>query len=243
MIKHGVLMKTLEDGTEVPAGHELMNKDTLRIALVEADDTGRFPASFDAGGIDVAIEEKLIPLKQHFNIGPTQFPATIRDIVTRAITDQWFEGEIEFVSLSENPDLQIAAFNSAMLSGLGTHPPADETMLPDELAAHDNITIPRIPTMLLSIDTDNLPWSRQPQETVLYETVSHEFGHNLGVFHPFSAVERVIDTKTGDCTLREVVELQNPDNPGIMSYGPEQETWYDVGTRDFVKTGQPPPKP
>jgi hypothetical protein len=85
------------------------------------------------------------------------------------------------------------------------------------------------------------------------DTIRHEFGHVLGILHPFGAA-RYVEAQSQACTSTEIGHLKNKDNPGIMSYDEPLEllrnlkpgspipifpasepSWYDEGSRDYVR--------
>lgn len=68
------------------------------------------------------------------------------------------------------------------------------------------------------------------------ETLIHELGHGAaGILHPHDAIDRVRIYEPYACTVLEAKSLDDDQNPGYMSYGPHEESWYDRRTSELIR--------
>lgn len=261
MIEHGVLMKTLPDGTKVPAGMGMMNKELLRIAIVEADENGNIPDGFVTEELQEYYmgrgKEELIDYFSRFTI-------PMEGIITKALS-RWTNAEIEFVDYTDEPDVSIFPYTPRnpfdTSAGVATVPVNDDDMSGTRNAVIAINTERYSKAELVAIfeavtgeelsnsDKNKIPETK-PYEMLLLETLEHEIGHAVfGILHPHSsngsgAIDRVIYEAENPCNAEEVAELAGSQNPDIMSYGGEhQETWYTKGARRFLQTGENTLKP
>lgn len=226
MIEHGVLMK---DG--VPAGAELMKKDVLKVALIDAGEDGQFPEGFVTDELKDSLQVNADSLNY-----PGRFPDGIEDSVRNAI-GYWFEGEVVFVGLMDKPDVQVFAYTEWMgFEGFASFPVHDNS------ESQRNLNSSNIEDLWLSSfsakdrDQPLIGVSVKNVDAVKVEEVTrHEFGHSIGVMHPHDAVGSFKKLKQPVCNSEEVVQLDRKENDGIMAYGEPVETWYDRGTRELVQ--------
>lgn len=247
MIEHGLLMRELPDGKEVPAGIELMSKDVIRIALVESDNNGSFPEGFVSEQFLTEFDQG--PLYDAIN-QPAQFSVSEFREITRSAVGYWIDAEIEFVNYAENPDISIFAFKGNGINGV-THYPVNPTTnepvniegsyigVADAIFSRES-AIALAETMGVDMQEEEL--NRLPtgsQAELTFETLRHEIGNAIGIHDTFDVARGRFDTNIqddGQCTTEEIAQLSNKDNPGIMNYGANEETWYDTGTRDHLRT-------
>ncbi len=198
MIEHGVLMK---DGK--PAAAEfLKDKETLRVAIIELGEDNRFPQDFVNTFTTILHEQHH---KDTLN-NPASLPSNIEEIVRDALSD-WFVGEIEFVSRADNPDIQIYGFESNFfMNGLSTSPLNDD---PEHTSFGSEKRLIGVSTGVWEYD-------------FFRTTISHEFGHNLGILHTDTAYFKAIAENPQVCTESDKQTLEG--HPGIMG------TWKGVIT-------------
>lgn len=219
MIEHGVLMKGGQ-----PAGADLMKQDVIKVSLVSLETDPELRKAF----FDMA-KDVLVGKYSHAAENLHTFPEDIEDIV-RESTGYWYEGKIEFVSETENPDLRIFPYQMPR-QGLA-YPPGFATY---PLNDHPEASQFSSDVRLMGIATYNpLFGGAFVGREELSGIIKHEFGHNLGVLHPEAALMQAKqDSKVcddNDFSLRRTL------NRGYMGqHTPPTENYYDKGTRDHIR--------
>lgn len=230
MIEHGVLTRTLDDNSVVPAAMDLINRDTLRVVIIRPDENGYLPPEMVTeqfenfmryNGMEELLEGNASPLETSQT--PTeQLQQTIRQGI-----GEYYNGTVEFTDSFEQADIVVFGYDlpeDVGHSGVDSYP------------IHDNSSDQGYYLDKSFIGINNpLEYGIPPQ------TISHEFGHNLGFVHPFETVLHA--TPKGDysqCSVDEFITLTNTENDGVMNYGSLERNWFDDAAETYVRTGESP---
>lgn len=230
VLEHGLLM----NGDE-PAGRALMSRPVLRVALVE----NAFPP-------ELMTEEFVQYLSgRSDNLGqPDAFPDGIEDAVRKAI-GFWHEGDIEFVSLSDNPDIRLVAYNGPdHIGGFATYPLNDDVDL-DEEGRNRSLGFK---DPLIAIDMRTARFVAEygaSGATVLQiveSTIRHEFGHNLGIRHPELVMGDLNRQSPEACSSSDLKTLRpefEKSHMAAVSAGPTEGSESDELLRQTLRGASP----
>jgi len=250
----------LEDGSVVPAGMALMNKDVLRIALVEGDGEGAYPVGFYTDDFGRFIDDDNDYFQSLVLGNGGEFPDGMEDSVRRAIVF-WTDSDVEFVSIDDDPDINVFAFetdgNLPVIS-LGRASFPDNNSDNDRYASYGGdvayvginvglIGLPGYSDVVLNGGSFN---------DAIEDFLKHEFGHNFGVIHPRDAGEDLrANMDAGKeankdiqsvCTGVDIDDLQAYFINATMSVDSSapnevrRMSEYDSRAIDYLKTGVPP---
>lgn len=165
-IRAGILHKNGK-----PAGHQLLSKPVLRVALVEAGNDGEYPKgaltpeilNYYSGKKPKPEDSNFIGLKAY------RFSTNQRADIVKGLKF-WGYSKIEFVDLNNNPDVKVFAYakpeDSWAEAGFASLP-ANDTLFTAPLST---------PVLFLNVTPGDV-LSPLPVVT------AHEFGHNLGIHH------------------------------------------------------------
>lgn len=220
-VSSGVLMYH-----DVPAGYDLLTTDVLKVAIVDAQNIDEFqiPAALFHSN-RARIKEFL----EHQSEFPDGFEQTVRDTLA-----QWNDFDIQFVAPADNADLTIVAYNQN--DGYGGHATWPKSTDEDTYYFDSEEAI-----MFIQTDRFLNNGARKPRtlEELGY-TVSHEFGHNVGITHTSDAAKNFIRDKDIEsiCSTDELKFIfGNSVNNSLMNQYGSQEAEFDYYTqqaRDFI---------
>lgn len=249
VLERGVL---LNDG--LPAGFELMQKDVVRIALIDTDASGAFPDDFVNRFRPLLGQSEVLDAFTPALDSPHGLPKGMRDIVRDAFS-HWHSGHVVFVSPRENADITVFGFSKDALerfvddpertkvAGFATLPPNDHTnnavLGGGDPIIHYNVGqlvginidffdghTPSIGHFIGSFDEDGA--------ASLNRWLKHEFGHSFGLLSMHNVVDAVPHIS---CDSDEYAQLNDPKTSGIMAYGDGEEARYDRDARKYISTG------
>ncbi|MGB0720572.1 MAG: hypothetical protein ACPGRX_08860 [Bdellovibrionales bacterium] len=243
----------MKDGK--PAGIKLMNLDEIKIAIIDTYNDGN-----SKNFITPEIQDEFRKTEDSLLLESlASFPVEMEGIFKRAI-GFWTDADIKFVSYKETPDIIIFAFDNSRpetfaTGGRATFPlndnkDGDYSGFSQQIIAlpNSNISLEDLFSSLglsFSDDGTSLESSEMSYEGKLFQVARHEFGHVFGILHPFDAVDFVGNHHNDICSLPERNTLNSEADPGVMSYEAierrsQNESFYDRGTREFVRTGNAP---
>lgn len=231
MTEHGVLTRTLDDNTVVPAAMDLMNQETIKVLIVRPDENGHLPPEMvteqfrnfmQYNGMTELLDGNASPLEE------SETPSTeLQNTISQGIKE-YYDGNVEFTQSYEEADVVVFGYDlpdSVGYSGVGSYP------------IHDNSA-----DQGYYLDKSFIGINRPIENGINPITIAHEFGHNLGFVHPFETILHA--TPNGDysqCSVDEFVALTDTNNDGIMNYGGVQRDWFDDNAETYVRTGELPP--
>lgn len=198
VLEHGILM----NGDE-PAGKSLMSLPSMKIAIVE----GEFPTELMTEEFSAYLAEN------QFDLGkPDNFPDGIEGAVHKAI-GFWYTGDIEFVSIDQNPDLRIFAFDGDNhLGGFASFPKNDN----DELNHLGKKSYSSLSEPVIGIEMGAQRFMQKytvSQRFSLLEkvqdTITHEFGHSIGIIHTNVTLANMKELAPDVCTPSEFTSLSD----------------------------------
>lgn len=222
MVENGVLLK---DGN--PAGMDLISKSEVRISIVDGDFERQdalkmFDSLWDEGDAshNRLFFREYIEDQINSNQGATFNEEQLGKI--KEGIQYWYDGdtEIRFVGLNELPDITIFSVNKGGIA----LPPVNGN---EELSHAEN----SYPILLLPIEEGVMKYPN---------LATHEFGHALGVLHPFDVVKEInSENITHFCTMAEIDLLsKDSSDKGHMSYGFNGVvSGFDIGVKEFIRTG------
>lgn len=274
MIERGVLMNG-----GVPAGHALLSQNVIRVALIDTDSNGEFPQEFLDRFRPLLEESEGLSQYTEMLDSPHRQPIGMRSIVKEAF-GHWHKGEIVFVSPRDHADITIAPYSKdievsedgvrSIHRGFATLPPND--VFHRAVLGGEDQMVHRNTGQLIGLNIDysdgynntiarSVRAPTDEQRVVLVEDLKHELGHSFAIIHPHDAIDTVPNYT---CSADEYEYLNDPQMPGIMSYGDpagvhdhsrsfgqipshehKHESWYDEHARESVQTGELsfPPRP
>lgn len=230
VLEHGVLM----NGDE-PAGRTLMSRPALKIALVE----NVFPPELLTEELSRYLDGSGNRLGQ-----PDAFPAGIEDAVRRAI-GFWYEGDIEFVSLNDSPDLRLVAYSGPdHIGGFATYPLNDDIDL-DESGRNRSLGI-KDPMIAIDMRTARFVAEYGTSSATLLQgiesVVRHEFGHSLGLRHPELIMGDLAKQEPAACNAADLSALKpefERSHMAAVSAGPTVGSEADTLFREAVSGIRP----
>lgn len=222
ILEHGILMNG-----NTPAGHKLMSLPTMKIAIVENE----FPPELMTPEFSAFIKRK-----KGWDIGkPDNFPEGIEGVIRRGI-GFWYNGNIKFVPINQNPDLKILAFDSkANIGGFASFPKND---IVDWLSE---------PVLGINMDAQRFmqKYTVTSKFTLLekiQDTITHEFGHSIGILHTNETFSDIKQKSQNACfsdknsTLGQQFAKSHMIN---LSSGISKSSDIDVLFREAIRNGCP----
>lgn len=244
MVDFGVLMNG-----DQPAAADLLNLDTIKVGFIAAPDDHTkftFPQNYDATDFITYLAEtdRLDLLGSVYVV-----PNNMEDIVKKSL-GYWYDGNVEFVPLSHQPDIQIISYIG------GPFDPRGFASFPKNTSEFDNFKHYGGNTTFVGIDilktedpdywhkkllgNDSVSdYSEQSQEEIIYNVITHEFAHALGITHPEDALK--LSTKvSAACDEQSVDEILGHDRMSTESGAHNhKDTPYVLGTKDKINSFTP----
>jgi len=241
MNEHGVVTVELDDGTHVPAGHKLMLKDVVRVALIDTDKDGKLPAQFYKF-VKSELDNEHYQDELEYLERPHSLPLRAKGAVRDAI-GHWQDSQIEFVAFDDNPDIAMFFYEQNTLMrddsyGFATFPENDHGLVKDHVAA-----VPIIGVGISDYFLERV-WNFMSGERV--NTIAHEYGHAaLGIMHPRIAeqsLKKYMEAH-GDlvCSEHDLAELRKNAQDSVME-NPRKKgrsSAFDEGVSRLLKDVQP----
>lgn len=232
VLEHGVLMNG-----DAPAGRALMEQPVLRVALIE----NTFPAELMTEDFSAYLERSGSRLGQ-----PDAFPAGIEEAARRAI-GYWHEGEVQFVSLNENPDIRLVAYNGPdRIGGFATYPLNDDIDL-NETGYNRSLGF-KDPVIAIDMRTARFVTEYGSSGATLLQgiesVIRHEFGHSLGLRHPELIMGDLLRQEPAVCSPSDVSTLKpvfEKSHMAAVSAGPTEGSEADTLLRQTVRGANPNP--
>ncbi|MGH1404364.1 MAG: hypothetical protein ACRBDL_08970 [Alphaproteobacteria bacterium] len=231
VLEHGILMNG-----EEPAGKSLMALPTMKIAVIQNE----FPPELMTDELKAFIEQG------GWDIGnPDSFPSGIENSIRKAV-GFWYQGNIDFVPIDQNPDLKIFAFDGhSHIGGFASFPINDSDEL-DRLGrrAHAGLDEP-----VIGIDMGAQRFAQKYTVTQKFsllekiqDTITHEFGHNIGILHTNKTSMKVQEHSSESCAQKDITALIDQFQKSHMiniSSGISESSDVDSLYRGTIKGSQP----
>ncbi len=214
-----------------PAGRALMERPVLRVALIE----NTFPAELMTEEFSAYLKGVGSKLGQ-----PDAFPAGIEDAARRAI-GYWHEGEVQFVSLNENPDIRLVAYNGPdRIGGFATYPLNDDIDL-NETGYNRSLGF-KDPVIAIDMQTARFVTEYGTSGATLLQgiesVIRHEFGHSLGLRHPELIMGDLMRQEPVACSTADLSTLKpafEQSHMAAVSAGPTAGSEADTLLRQTVR--------
>lgn len=236
LVTAGVLTKNGK-----PVGHALLNKSSLRVALIDADKNGAYPK----GALTEEIKNYFKDLKFLDNLTPSPFPIEVISTLTPALK-AWSIKNVKLVPFDKAPDLKIFAYKrpfqhkgeSGDDGGFASFPKNDQSQFPEK-----DLSVPVV--FIRNVGNQDKFSS--------FITTFHEFGHVLGIEHPKHAADRLTSTecKKGVKLIYGFLEAYHPHGPitlftnfnrpnlGLMAHEDRFSTditFYEEAAREYIRS-------
>ena len=250
MIKNGVLTVELDDGGIVPAGMPLLSKNVLRIAIVEGDVNGAYPEGFVNDDFSAFLDDGRGYFESLVMGNGGAFPDGIENSVRRSI-GYWYDGEVQFVSSDDDPDISIFAFETdgdlpVISMGKASFPANNHDNENYASYGGDQAYVAINVGLIGLADYSDVVMNGGSFNDAIEDFLRHEFGHTFAVLHPHEAGEEVKADSDRLCSDVEIDALQQYFANAIMSVdsaSPDEvraESEYDAGVRDYIQRGVAP---